>query len=109
MKPLKVGILLLLIMKSAVLSGASLGMNSCQADSDKAVTEVTKQCDSDADGGCCEIPSCECVCCGHIFIDQYAEFDLQEYTPLVEKHEFQYSTQYSFINHIPIWHPPKMI
>lgn len=86
-----------------------MNFNSCKETQEISISEAQGHCDSEEDKGCCETQSCDCLCCGHIFIDQVFHIDINDHQDLVLIHDFHFLSSYSHQNFDPVWHPPKMI
>jgi len=62
----------------------------------------------DEDSGCCDGPDCECMCCGHVFLDFGSSQNLILLPVEIHVAEFKYISSTSLQEPTAVWHPPRI-
>ncbi|MBT8231681.1 MAG: hypothetical protein HKO66_07345 [Saprospiraceae bacterium] len=117
MKQSIVILLIFLICKSTFGMGVVVAFNSMDCQSETTATkdaQVDSECadiqnDTEQDDDCCNGGSCDCLCCGHIFVNKNFSDLKFDQNPLTYKHIYNYKNEYAFNASAFIWQPPRNI
>ena len=104
----KIIVLLFLVVKTSV------GMDLMGLVGSDCCSDKVELCDSkdapldDEDSGCCDGPDCECMCCGHVFLDFGSSQNLILLPVEIHVAEFKYISSTSLQEPTAVWHPPRI-
>lgn len=96
-------------MKASLLAGFSMSMVNCSNEADTCHLELSDEGSSDSPKGCCEIPNCDCLCCGYVLLEQSPKIEFGLTSLNMPKSSFYFSNTYSHLNYNPVWHPPQVM
>ena len=104
----KIIVLLFLVVKTSVgMDLAGLFATNCCSDKIELCDTEGAPLD-DEDSGCCDGPDCECMCCGHVFLDFGSSQSIKLLPTEIHVAEFKYISSTSLQDPTAVWHPPRI-
>lgn len=82
-------------------------MSSCCSSDNIEACSLDVDIEENEKDGCCDNNACDCLCCGHIFINPTVQEVSSDDNPFLSNSIIPYRNAYFFQIRSMVWHPPK--